>query len=179
MKRLNNKGLSIVEFIVVFVILMVLIFGMMDTIMGFKDSNNTTTMNKELLEYQTTLTKIIQDNLIKRKFEKIEICDTVGYITECTFVFEKKEGSELEETSKLIVDLEHFEITYDNKKNHIDNPIKYPIPNSDFIEMAPIKIEPDETKKFLIISIPIYELDRPEEQDINYGINIIHPIGLH
>jgi len=165
MKRLNNKGLSIVEFIVVFVILMVLIFGMMDTIMGFKDSNNTTTMNKELLEYQTSLTKIIYDDLIKGKFQKIESCDTHEYTTTCHFIL--KEG----EKSTLEIDIQKLVISY--------NGIKYPIPNSDFVEIAPIKVEIDEeTKKFLIISIPIYEIDKKGEQDINYGLNIIHPINL-
>ena len=38
MKKLNNKGLSIVEFIVVFVMLMILTTGMMNIIIKLKDT---------------------------------------------------------------------------------------------------------------------------------------------
>ena len=166
MKRLNNKGLSIVEFIVVFVILMVLVFGMMNTIMDFKDSNNTTTMNKELLEYKTTLTKIISDDLIKRKFKSIDDCDAKEYSVNCNLRFED------ETTSTLIVNTNtneegQYVISYNGKH--------YPIPESEFLEFSgTVTIKVDQ-EKFLIINIPIYKIDK---RDVNYGLNIIHPIGL-
>jgi len=168
MNKLNNKGLSVVEFIVVFVILMVLVFGMMNSIMGLKDSNNTTNISKELLEYKSTLTKVINDDLIKRKFKEIKKCDTLGYSVTCNLSFED------ETTSTLIINTNTNEegdyvISYNNQN--------YPIPNSEFLEFygsITVKID-EETKNFLLINIPIYEIDK---RDVNYGINIIHPIGL-
>jgi len=165
MKRLNNNGLSIVEFIVVFVILMVLVFGMMNTIMDFKNSNNTTIMNKELLEYKTTLTKIIYDDLIKRNFQSIESCDTLEYTTTCKFKFKN------DTTSTLTININtneegRYVISYNGKN--------YPIPNSEFLEFSGA-VTVKEENGFLIINIPIYEIDK---RDVNYGLNIIHPIGL-
>lgn len=160
MKNLNNKGLSVVEFIVVFAILMVLVFGMMNSIMGLKDTNNSTNMNKNLLEYKTTLTKIINDDLIKRNFKSLKNCDTTNKKVTCTFVFD--DDSE----SIFSVDISEYLISYNNKK--------YQIPNRDFLEfdgIVTVKVEDN----FLLINMPIYEIDKA---DINYGLNIIHPIGL-
>ena len=59
MKKLNNKGLSIVEFIVVFVMLMILTTGMMNIIIKLKDNNNEKELTRELLTYKNSITKLI------------------------------------------------------------------------------------------------------------------------
>ena len=64
MKKLNNKGLSIVEFIVVFVMLMILTTGMMNIIIKLKDNNNEKELTRELLTYKNSITKLINDDLI-------------------------------------------------------------------------------------------------------------------
>ena len=161
MKKLNNKGLSVVEFIVVFVMLMILVFGMMDVIINLKNSNTTTTIEKELLEYKTTLTKVISDDLIKRKFKNLKNVDTSN--TTISAVFKFADDSE----STFSIDYNNFIITYNNKTN--------PIPKSEYLEMdGVITIKTSDDNKFLLINIPYFEIDK----DVNYGINIVHPIGL-
>ncbi len=161
MKKLNNKGVSVVEFIVVFVMLMILVFGMMDVIINLKNSNTTTTMEKELLEYKTTLTKVISDDLIKREFKELKNTDTSN--TTISAVFKFADNSE----STFSIDYSTFVITYNNKV--------YPIPKREYLEInGIITIKLSDDNKFLIINIPYHEIDK----DVNYGINIIHPIGL-
>ena len=72
MKKLNNKGLSIVEFIVVFVMLMILTTGMMNIIIKLKDNNNEKELTRELLTYKNSITKLINDDLIYNNFKKIK-----------------------------------------------------------------------------------------------------------
>lgn len=167
MKKLNNKGLSIVEFIVVFVMLMILTTGMMNIIIKLKDNNNEKELTRELLTYKNSITKLINDDLIYNNFKKI-ICETqTNAMQSCNLYFQKEGENETFKT--LIYDPKNYTITYDS--------IKYKMPKQDFIvpSLSPV-IEID--KNYLIIKLPIHEVGKTDENDKDYGINIVYPVGI-
>ncbi len=157
--KLNNKGLSVVEFIIVFVILMIIVFGMMNVVLTLKKESSSISMKKELLEFKTTMTKEINQDLIEKGYDKVENC-TTGI--SCDIYF--KDNS----STTLIININQKTITYDG--------IIYDIPQKDFIKMENSTINIDE--KFLTISIPYYEMGVSEENKVDYGIKIIYPISL-
>ena len=55
--------------------------------------------------------------------------------------------------------------------------IKYKMPKQDFIvpSLSPV-IEID--KNYLIIKLPIHEVGKTDENDKDYGINIVYPVGI-
>lgn len=170
MKKINNKGMTVVEFIVVFAILMFLVVSMMNIIMNIKKTNTSTTLEKELLTYKTNLTKVISDDLIKKNFRELKNCDTSGMIVSCDLIFKytNEENEEVSISKKLSVDSENMIITYDE--------IKYSVPEKSYLTfngIVNIKVD----NKILIIDIPIYEIDKLND-NINYGISIKHPISL-
>lgn len=168
MKKLNNKGITLVELIVSFAILMVVVIGMLNVIINFKEMINEKKFLQEMTEYKTTLTYEINRDLIEKGFISIEDCSTS--LIEC------KNINFADSTVKqLKIELENYIITYDE--------IKYPIPEEDLIEFLDNRVHAntDNSKNVFItadvnffkINIPYYEIGK----DVNYGIDIIYPLS--
>lgn len=174
MKKLNNQGMTLVELIVTFAIVMILVIGMLSVIISLKNDMNESSLNKELLEYKDTITYVINNDLIKSKANNIEQCTfnvtgDKGYCYKISF--------ENNSTKNLEINLTKKYIKYDG--------IKYEIPESSIMEFRDsliyasdninekIDINKDENN-FINIYIPFYIIDEEE----NYGIDIIHPINI-
>ena len=63
---MNNKGMTLVELIVTFSLLMIIIVGMFNLIMDVKGNLDDKKMAKELTEYSSTVGNQIQYDLIRR-----------------------------------------------------------------------------------------------------------------
>lgn len=158
----NNKGMTIAEFIVSFVILMVLVFSMMDTIIKIKDNNNDKEIQRELLQYKTTLTKIISNDLIEQGFDHVSNKNTSNNDTTIKLIFKDNSSKD------LVIKSQDKVISYDGKN--------YPIPNNSYI--SPVtSFDVKEENNFLIIDIPIYKFDK-QTDPTNYGISIKFPYKL-
>ncbi len=64
MKRLNNHGLSLVEVVVTFAIVMAIVSGLMAIIMNYRLRAQNSLSELELQTYKNTLTKAIQDDIL-------------------------------------------------------------------------------------------------------------------
>lgn len=101
MKKLNNKGITTVEVLVCFVIVVVITVSMYATISAFNEKKIIEGYKEEIYEYKNTLTKDIQDDFIKiglthAKYEKVIVGDKVSHTITCSL----KDGTE----RKLIVE---------------------------------------------------------------------------
>ena len=178
---MNNKGITLVELIISFALLMVVVIGMLSIVMNVRNNYNERRFDSEMLEYKTTMTHMISKDLIKNELLNTE---SLTFPMECntnnlrcaTFNFKDEEIG----TYKLQIDLKTGIISYGPQNNMIN----YPIPNNDFIEFLDDEIvagretyynvELKVEDNFLIIDVPYFEIDK----DKNYGFKIIHPIGL-
>lgn len=66
MKRLNEKGISIVEIIVTFSLIMIIVIGLLSIIMNYRQRMGIELQRMELVTYKDTLTKEIQTDIIDR-----------------------------------------------------------------------------------------------------------------
>lgn len=65
LKKLNNKGMTAVEILVTFVIVVIIVVSMYDSIMTLKNKETVASYKESLVTYKNLLTKEIQDDLIK------------------------------------------------------------------------------------------------------------------
>lgn len=73
---MNNKGMTLVELIVTFSLLMIIIVGMFNLIMDVKGNLDDKKMAKELTEYSSTVGNQIQYDLIRRSVISIGYKDS-------------------------------------------------------------------------------------------------------
>ncbi len=67
MKRLNNKGLSMIELLVCFVIVAVIAITLLNTIMEYKSDEMTESVRSHILVYKNAITRVIQSDIINNK----------------------------------------------------------------------------------------------------------------
>lgn len=172
MKKINNKGMTVVEVIVTFSMLMILVIGMFKMVIEMKESSKKKQLQKDLYEYSDILRTTIQNDLIKKKLINALISDDEDKIS-LVLIFEDDSRKE------LIINYNKT-IKYDGKN--------YPIPENDVVEFNPsgnfnempyVTYSGNDTynDKFLTIYIPLYEY-LYENDSTNYGFKIVHPVGL-
>lgn len=67
MKKLNNKGMTLIEIIVCFVIVVVIVLSMLKVVNNYKDKQDIESYKSAIFTYKNTLTKTIWDDIIKHK----------------------------------------------------------------------------------------------------------------
>ncbi len=65
MKKLNNKGMTIVEILVCFVLVALITVSVYSAISSFNNKRNIESYKEKIYTYKNTLTKLIQDDLVK------------------------------------------------------------------------------------------------------------------
>ncbi len=154
--KLNNKGLTLVELIVSFVILVLFLFGMLEIVLAVKNKAANEFVSRDMLTYKETLLKVVEDDLIK-----IGLNNATCSNDTCTL-----------NLKNAMVKTFRFDIT--NKIIEYDG-IKYEIPSKDRIYFGTVQMNVeslDENNNVLVISIEYYEEETTEP---NYGIKIKHP----
>lgn len=182
---MNNKGITLVELIISFALLMVVVIGMMSIIMNVRTNYNDKEFVKEMTEFQSTITQTIEKDLIEKGVNKttpLSDCTSfnAGEVSECKIIrFKDNTTAELRiGLSNTISDDDSniFTITYSG--------IKYKIPNYDIIDFLDNrymqvdneqKVEIKISDNYLIINIPYFEIDKYNN---NLGIKIVYPIFL-
>lgn len=190
--KLNNKGLSVVELVVTFALLMVLVIGMLEIIVELKASFSDKVLAREIKEFKETLTQVIQDDLIKKKAFDVEEDSTDQNCSNnkgniCYIIhFNNGTADKNDDTSKkLQIKMNERIINYDG--------IDYSLPDYEIMEFRDsavwenvtalehakndIKIKIDDLgndNNILKIYIPYYIIDDAK----NVGIDIVYPIYL-
>ena len=79
MKRLNNKGITTIEVLICFVIIVIITISMYSTISAFNEKRQIETKKERIYTYKNLLTKEIQDDFIKIGLTHAEYTRTAGY----------------------------------------------------------------------------------------------------
>lgn len=65
MKKINNKGMTVVEIIVCFALASIIIVSMFELLNSYKNKEDEESFKTSINTYKTTLTKVIYDDIIK------------------------------------------------------------------------------------------------------------------
>lgn len=75
MKKLNNKGITTVEIIVCFIIVIVLVVTMYSTVSSYRNKQILESQKEKLITYINTYTKTVQDELASNKITSVVITE--------------------------------------------------------------------------------------------------------
>ena len=78
MKRLSNKGMTIIEVLVSFVLIMIITASMYNTVSSFNQKRILEDYKEQILTYKNTLTKEIQDDFIKIGLSHVNYNKTIS-----------------------------------------------------------------------------------------------------
>jgi len=153
----NNKGFTIIELLVSFVLSMIIITIMFQLILNLKDVFQTSSIKTDMLNKQNLMINKIYSDLLEKKLMIINQCglDCISF----TFT----DGT----TKELYANIEKGYLTYDNYTIKLNNQSYF----------TNVKIEnngiskTDKSNKVLSINIPIYNNLFKNE---NFGINIVY-----
>lgn len=145
-KLMNNKGFTITELIVTFVIVMSITLGLFAVVDNYRERQQKATYRKELNSYKNEIVKIIQDDVLYKgvkKIEGIKVNDENG-----------ENGESFNQGIKIIFkDDTSKELKVNNSKIKYGN-ISYPFPNN-----------------FVKFTDDIIFSDSGEFEDLNEGLN--------
>lgn len=180
---MNNKGFTVVELIVTFVIVMTISLGLFSTVDSYRERQQKESYRKELNSYRNEILKTIQDDVVNnlgiKKIEKVDVNlgECTGYNQGINIVFEKEEEDSII-SKKLCIGYS------DDKTTVLYGNIKFVAP-SKFIKYKDdiISNETDKAnscivsdgkyilKKVYSINIELYH----EELTEKFDINVVYP----
>ena len=71
MKRLNNKGVTLVELLVSFSIAAVIIISMFNVVLNYQKEANSAMVKNDVTTFKNTITKMLQNDLIKGRLRGV------------------------------------------------------------------------------------------------------------
>lgn len=74
MKKLNNKGFTIVELIVSFLFVFMLAFSMYELLFSYRTKQNEESIKAQLIDYRNQVTIAIQNDIYDKKLKNIDYC---------------------------------------------------------------------------------------------------------
>lgn len=85
-KKLNNKGFTVIEILVSFVLVMILILNMFTIIMNYRSKSLLESLRADYLSFKTIVTKDIQTDILEKgliSIEQVEPSSCASDITVC------------------------------------------------------------------------------------------------
>lgn len=73
MKRLNNKGMTLIELLICFSICSAIVISMFHTIMKYQEEQQTESLRSDVVNYKDTITKLIQTDIIKGQLKSVHV----------------------------------------------------------------------------------------------------------
>lgn len=186
MKKLNNKGITIVELIISFTLLMVIAIGMLNVVNEIRSFANQKLDEKKVVEFKNDLYKDFHKTMLTKGYKSMTDCSTSSSICkEITFKDDTKTKFEIDLLAKQIefngykyvlpYSMEvNFLNNYDNECNNScvsikeeDNYLIIDVPYFKTVILDEILINEDFEKEF-------YE----NISKYNLGFKIIYPYNL-
>ena len=156
---MNKKGMTLVELLVTFSLLLVIIVGIYNLILSVKANYEEKDITKSLTEYSAMVSNEIQYDLLKNKPKTINVNETSsGFLINA-------DGKTIE----LITDGE-IGVKYGG--------VFEPVPNSKFVELERGDNKPSvssDDNGSLVINFPIYSVQSDDPE--NYGFKIVYPVS--
>lgn len=81
--KLDNKGFTVIELILSFILVMFLALSMFALVNNYRNREQKESIRRDLLTFQNTLTGDIYQDTIERKVDYIRSCDIDGVIKGC------------------------------------------------------------------------------------------------
>lgn len=131
MKKVNNKGLSIIELLVCFVIVAGIAITLLNIIMEYKGIQETENIKNIIRTYKDEVTHVIQYDITKYTLAHVAVEDSNnGESIKFTFQFKNKLHDDCSSTAQdkcyqkeLVVHIEKGDnVTYDVNDNYIEYP---------------------------------------------------------
>lgn len=72
MKKLNNKGMSLLEVVLCFAIVSAVVIGMFNVIMTYETEEVNETIRSDIIEYKNIVTKVLQDDIFRHELVNVE-----------------------------------------------------------------------------------------------------------
>lgn len=137
MKKLNNKGLSVIELLVCFVIVAVIAISLLNVIMNYTADQQTEYIKNLIRTYSDQVTKVIEDDIISHTLSSVDV--------------DRSEDNELKLTLHFKYDLVTGVKTKDLKivAKENENYIEYPdiVKNGDSYTTQPVRYKLPSTTK--------------------------------
>lgn len=201
--NLNNKGMTLIELLICFVIVSVIVVALFNTIMNYKTKEQTEDIKKTVITYKNVITKVIQTDIIKHDLASYTLLEEPTTSSgenareEWKIKLTFNEAFEDASTEKTLT------IVRGNKVNYIKYPdvvkegsnwhqqeIQYDLESTDIVNDVDV-ISNNTTNKikyndirFAYVSLKqygnIFSLDIPiyhSELGTNYHINITAPLN--
>lgn len=161
--KLNNKGITLVEVIVSFALLMIILVGLFNIIMEVKSDVTDKQMEKEFKDFDNLMIARIQGDLIKNK------------VTSCGVSTDKKSATCKSSNGDIIITIDNGKIIYKDPKTTKENAVTYEIPyfsNSEILsQSSSSKI--DLENNILTIILEYGYVDGTKK----FGFTIVHPLS--
>ncbi len=186
MKKLNNKAMTTIEILICFVLVAIISVSIYTTISSFNNKQNIESFKEKIYTYKNTLTKLIQDDLIKKGLISANYTINNGIYT-VNMNYRDNTSKTLIITRKLAMDYnEALTNTSGTKQNDVFmieyDGIEYPIPDLGEYKNNRGEIIKDLRINNIILStennvLAIYIGFYHPDLSTRYGINIVCPIN--
>lgn len=176
MKKLNNKGMTSIEVLLAFIVVVMLSVSMYSTISAYQNKQNIESFKEKIMTYKNLLTKEINDDLIKKGLIAVNV-ETEGAVagaegssaSDYKITFTLKNGQQ----KRLLIHTvyasgsatsDEFIISYGD----INKEMEYPIPNVGSVT------DPDTHETELDLQISAVEIST-DNGVFSLMIGFIHP----
>lgn len=145
--RINQKGMTSIELLITFVILSLVVTGMFDVVLNYKDREIIESIRATVVEYDNSLQKLIQDDFIKGHLQNVTINTNNPNLLTATFQMEKDATTATTYVTTLQIDITNGIISY-GRSGEV---VKYPIPKFDtsYGSNSTISLALDKDKTFI------------------------------
>lgn len=176
MKKLNNKGFTVVELTLSFLFVFTLAFSMYELLFNYRTKQNEEAIKAELVDYSNQVVLAIQNDISERTLKNIDYCMAGGSVIDKCLLLNFNDST----TKQLSVEKRDYE--YDGELYKISyinyGGIYYESPDALLLDYRPNymlyntyeadNLEDDNVNVYKI-SIPIYHNDL----EGNYGVEIV------
>lgn len=186
MKKLNNKGITIVELIISFTLLMVIAMSMLKVVNEIRSFANQKLDEKKVVEFKNDLYKDFHKTMLTKGYKSMTDCSTSSSV--CKEIIFK-------DNTKTIfkIDLLAKEITFNNYKYLIPNNMEINFLNNYDTGKEDFLVTIKEEDNYLIIDVPYFKtvildeilINEDFEKEFyeniskyNLGFKIIYPYNL-
>ena len=188
--KLNNKGMSIIEIVLTFALIMAMVIGMFTIIMNYRDKASLSLKKLEMDTFKNTLTKDIQDDILNLGIKEINTdgeCSSIQGLSQCINIVYRDDSEKVFGTSKVDANnkdsVENKFIYYDGEKYKLRDSLPDKIPSGrNILDFQSITVEDNNilTTDSTILSngeeVDIYSIDvyvSHVDFDQDFGIHIV------
>lgn len=175
MKKMNNKGFTVIELTLSFIFVFTIAFAMYELLFNYRTRQNEESIKSQLNDYRNEVTLAIQNDISDKTLKNIDYCRSGGEIIDRCIVLNFNDNTSKQlsvETTTTIYEGDEYEINYINYGG-----IYYESSDAILLDYRPNYMlyntyesdGLDEEINVYKISIPIYHNDL----EGNYGIEIV------